>query len=95
MFSWTWIQVVSHRFILPNRYRNTFFHNLCLEVLQGGFHRSFSEIFTLVKHQQKIVEDAGADSLLQDRTLLADQHEKLRNMKTHLTQAELALRQGV
>ncbi|XP_072170818.1 tetratricopeptide repeat protein 29-like [Diadema setosum] len=75
------------------KYRNTFFHNLCLEVLQGGCHRSFSEIFALVKHQQKIVEDAGADSLLQDRTLLADQHEKLRQMKTHLTAAELALRQ--
>ncbi|XP_054756026.1 tetratricopeptide repeat protein 29-like [Lytechinus pictus] len=79
--------------IETQKYRNTFFHNLCLEVLQEGFHRSFSEIFALVKHQQKIVEDAGADSLLQDRSILADQHEKLRQMKQHLTEAELALRQ--
>lgn len=79
--------------IEAQKYRNTFFHNLCLEVLQGGFHRSFSEIFALVKHQQLIVEDAGTDSLLQDRSLLADQHEKLRQMKTHLTEGELALRQ--
>ncbi|XP_072039913.1 tetratricopeptide repeat protein 29-like [Amphiura filiformis] len=76
------------------RFRNTYFHNLCLEMLKDGFHRSFSEIFALVKEQQNEIEDAGTDSLIQDRTLLADMHSKLDAMKAHLTQGELALRAG-
>ncbi|XP_071847105.1 tetratricopeptide repeat protein 29-like [Apostichopus japonicus] len=74
------------------RYRNTYFHNLCLEVLKDGFHRSFSEVFSLVKDQQGLIDSAGVDSLVQDRTLLADQHAKLDKMKQHLTEAELSLR---
>lgn len=76
------------------RYRNTYFHNLCLEVLKDGFHRSFSEVFSLVKQQQHSIESAGVDSLVQDKSLLADQHAKLDKMKQHLTEAELALRIG-
>ena len=63
-------------------------------MLKDGFHRSFSEIFALVKQQQNEIEAAGTDSLIQDKRLLADMHSKLDAMKMHLTQAELALRTG-
>ncbi|XP_022108504.1 tetratricopeptide repeat protein 29-like [Acanthaster planci] len=74
------------------KYRNTFFHNLCLEMLKDGFHRSFSEVFALVQQQKAEINAAGPDSLLQDRRLLAEQEVKLEEMKKRLTEAELALR---
>ncbi|XP_033632258.1 tetratricopeptide repeat protein 29-like [Asterias rubens] len=75
-----------------HRYRNTFFHNLCLEMLKDGFHRSFSEVFALVQQQKAEIDAAGPDSLLQDRNLLAQQESKLEVMRKRLTEAELALR---
>ncbi|XP_038055476.1 tetratricopeptide repeat protein 29-like [Patiria miniata] len=74
------------------KYRNTSFHNLCLEMLKDGFHRSFSEVFALVQQQKAEIDAAGPDSLLQDRRLLAEQEAKLEEMKKRLTEAELALR---
>ncbi|XP_002737930.1 tetratricopeptide repeat protein 29-like [Saccoglossus kowalevskii] len=74
------------------RYRNTYFHTLCVEMLKDGFHRSFSELFALIKRQKAEREAAGPDSLIWNLTLLEDEYEKLDKLKQYLTEAEAALR---
>jgi hypothetical protein len=46
------------------KYRNSYKHNLCLEMLQEGLHKSFAEIHNLMKQQQVAREKAGSDSAL-------------------------------
>ncbi|XP_070553765.1 tetratricopeptide repeat protein 29-like isoform X2 [Ptychodera flava] len=83
---------LSH--IDTSRYRNTYFHTLCIEMLKDGFHRSFSELFALIKQQKAEREAAGPDSLIWNITLLEDEFDKLDKLKQYLTEAEAALRTG-
>ncbi|XP_077984211.1 tetratricopeptide repeat protein 29-like isoform X1 [Glandiceps talaboti] len=76
------------------RYRNTYFHTLCIEMLKDGFHRSFSELFALIKQQKAERDAAGPDSLIWNLTLLEDEFDKLDKLKQYLTEAEAALRIG-
>ncbi|XP_013400140.1 tetratricopeptide repeat protein 29 [Lingula anatina] len=73
-------------------YRNTYMHNLCLDMLQEGFHRSFSELFALVKRQYSEREAAGPESMMWTQMMLDEEHEKLEMLKVFLTRAEAALR---
>ncbi|XP_060603184.1 tetratricopeptide repeat protein 29-like isoform X2 [Ruditapes philippinarum] len=75
-------------------YRNTYKHNLCVDMLQNGFHLSFCELFALIKRQEDTRVQAGPESLLWSMTLLEDQHDKLDVLKLHLTRAETAQRNG-
>lgn len=75
-------------------YRNTYKHNLCVDMLQNGFHLSFCELFALIKQQEDSRSQAGPESLMWNMTLLKDQHEKLDMLKLHLTRAESAQRKG-
>lgn len=77
-----------------DRYRNTYEHNLCLDMLKEGFHQSFQELFNLMEKQKHDIESLGADSDLSDQPLLQDQPEKLDQLKHHLTTAEAAKRRG-
>ncbi|XP_064637606.1 tetratricopeptide repeat protein 29-like isoform X2 [Lineus longissimus] len=71
-------------------FRNIYLHTLCLDMLQEGFHRSFSELFALIRQQHAARDAAGPDSALWNRTLLEDEHEKLDTLKIHLTGSEEA-----
>ncbi|XP_066286220.1 tetratricopeptide repeat protein 29-like [Branchiostoma lanceolatum] len=76
------------------RYRNSYKHNLCLEMLREGFHKSFTELFQLMKKRKDEREEAGQDSLLWQEPLLEDQPEKLDQIKHYLTRGEAARRMG-
>lgn len=75
-------------------YRNTYRHNLCVDMLQNGFHLSFCELFALIKRQEDQRLESGPESLMWSITLLKDQHDKLDVLKYHLTRAETAQRKG-
>ncbi|KAG7461385.1 hypothetical protein JOB18_026212 [Solea senegalensis] len=69
-------------------FRNSQKQSVCVKMLQEGFHRSFSELFSLLQvEQQKRAESdpASAQQL---------QPEKLETMRLHLCRAEQAERSG-
>lgn len=73
-------------------YRNTYKHNLCLDMLQDGYHKSFSELFALIKQQEEERLAQGEESLMWTQTMLKDRHQELDKLKFHLTKAEEAMR---
>lgn len=75
-------------------YRNSYKHNLCLDMLQEGYHKSFSELFALIKKQEEERLERGPESIMWSMAMLKDQHSKLDMLKTHLTKAEDAHRKG-
>ena len=77
-----------------NRYRNTYEHNLCLDMLKEGFHQSFRELFNLMEKQKADIGRLGTDSGLSDQPLLENEPAKLDQLKHHLTTAEAAKRRG-
>ena len=64
-------------------------------MLQDGFHKSFCELFALIKQQEDDRLSAGPESLMWSMRLLKDEHEKLDMLKVHLTKAETASRKGL
>ena len=64
-------------------------------MLQDGFHKSFCELFALIKQQEDDRLNAGPESLMWSMRLLKDEHEKLDMLKVHLTKAETASRKGL
>ncbi|EDO47081.1 predicted protein, partial [Nematostella vectensis] len=76
------------------RYRNTYEHNLCLDMLRDGFHQSFCELFNLMRQQREEQERLGPDSGLANQVLLEEDADKLDQLKYHLTTAEAAKRRG-
>mgnify|MGYP002804017197 CR=1 FL=1 len=80
--------------IETERYRNSYMHNLCLDMLKDGFHHSFCELFNIIKYEKEEQQRLGPDSGLQDQPLVQDEPEKLEQMKVHLTAAEAAKRRG-
>jgi len=79
---------------LTSQYRNTYMHNLCLDMLEDGYHKSFAELFALVKRQNAEREAAGPESALWNKILLENEPEKLEALKSLLCQAEDASRKG-
>ncbi|KAK7909982.1 hypothetical protein WMY93_014666 [Mugilogobius chulae] len=68
--------------------------NICVEMLQAGNHRSFSNFFhvlSLDKERQASIDPSLVDTL---PPLLEDQPNAMEKMKLHLTNAELAERSG-
>jgi len=76
------------------RYKNTYKQTLCLEMLEHGFHRSFAEIFGLIKQQADRRLAAGPDSNLWSQRPLTDEPEKLDVMRNQLVEAESAMLLG-
>ncbi|XP_022532700.1 tetratricopeptide repeat protein 29 isoform X1 [Astyanax mexicanus] len=64
------------------RFRNPLYQNLCVSMLQEGFHLSFEKFFSLLKRSRA------------SRLPLEDQHHKLEMLREHLTRAEGAERAG-
>ena len=77
------------------RHRNSYEHNLCVDMLKEGFHQSFCEMFGLMSQQRKCHEMLGTESGLQEEPLIHNQPEKLDQLKYHLTAAETAKRRGI
>ena len=61
---------------------------MCLDILQAGYHESFSQIFNLMHQQQLVRLQAGPESVLWTKKLLDAEPEKLTMMKEWLTRAE-------
>ncbi|KAL6118320.1 ttc29 [Pungitius sinensis] len=68
------------------RFRNSLKQNICVELLQDGYHRSFSEFFTLLDPDRVWTGAPEPDV----RTPLDGQRDKLETMLLHLRQAEQA-----
>lgn len=88
------IKSLSNQPIFNYSYRNTYKHNLCLDMLQDGYHKSFSELFALIKQQEEERLAQGEESLMWTQTMLKDRHQELDKLKFHLTKAEEAMRKG-
>ncbi|XP_075705806.1 tetratricopeptide repeat protein 29 isoform X1 [Rhinoderma darwinii] len=75
-------------------FQNSFKHSICIEMLRQGYHKSFSELFTLI-HKWNALRDAGGPgSAIWQQKPLEEQHEKLDPLQHFLTKAEAAQRSG-
>jgi len=63
-------------------------------MLERGFHRSFAEIFDLIKQQEDRRLAAGPDSNLWSQRPLTEEPEKLDVMRNQLVEAESAMLLG-
>ncbi|XP_052353985.1 tetratricopeptide repeat protein 29 isoform X2 [Oncorhynchus keta] len=77
-----------------SRFRNSVRQNACVEMLRGGFHRSFSELFSLLQRWKEIRLAAGPGSAIWQHKSLEEQPAKLHTLRQYLTKAETALRAG-
>ncbi|KAM3590541.1 uncharacterized protein V6R79_011446 [Siganus canaliculatus] len=73
-----------------SRFRSSEKQNVCVQLLQDGFHRSFSELFRLLSSDRDQRASAEPDSVLWLQTPLEEQQDKLETMKLHLSRAEEA-----
>ncbi|XP_072899032.1 tetratricopeptide repeat protein 29 isoform X1 [Hemitrygon akajei] len=78
-----------------NDFRNSYRHNICLDMLRQGYHKSFSEITTLILHWNAAREAAGPGSDMWIEEPLDKQHNKLDQLQYFLTRAEAAQRAGL
>jgi len=63
-------------------------------MLERGFHRSFAEIFSLIKQQADRRLAAGPDSNLWSQSSLTEETEKLDVMRNQLIEAESSMLLG-
>ncbi|XP_029610509.1 tetratricopeptide repeat protein 29 [Salmo trutta] len=75
-------------------FRNSVRQNACVEMLRGGFHRSFSELFSLLQRWKEMRLAAGPGSAIWQHKSLEEQPAKLHTLQHYLTKAETALRAG-
>uniref|UniRef100_V9KTG9 Tetratricopeptide repeat protein 29 n=1 Tax=Callorhinchus milii TaxID=7868 RepID=V9KTG9_CALMI len=78
-----------------NVYRNSYKHNICLDMLREGYHRSFSELSALIHKLNAFREAEGPGSDIWQQKTLEEQHEKLDKLQCFLTRAEAAQRAGL
>lgn len=75
------------------RFRNSIFHNLCVDMLKDGYHQAFQELFQLVQQDKARSAELELASNMSP-VLLEDEEGKLEFMRDQLTAAELARRNG-
>ncbi|XP_039606153.1 tetratricopeptide repeat protein 29 isoform X2 [Polypterus senegalus] len=75
-------------------YRNSHKHNICIDMLSDGYHKSFSELFTLIQKWNASREAAGPGSAIWHQKSLEEQPDKLDQLQHFLTRAEEAQRAG-
>ncbi|XP_030048554.1 tetratricopeptide repeat protein 29 [Microcaecilia unicolor] len=75
-------------------HRNSHKQNICIEMLQEGFHKSFREFFTLIEKWNALREAGGPGSDIWLEKPLEEQHDKLDQLQHFLTRAEAAQRAG-
>ncbi|XP_072191828.1 tetratricopeptide repeat protein 29 isoform X3 [Excalfactoria chinensis] len=74
--------------------RNSYKENICIDMLRQGYHKSFSELFTLIQKWNALREAAGPGSAIWQRQSLEEQPDKLDQLYHFLTRAEAAQRAG-
>uniref|UniRef100_UPI003AAD7DA9 tetratricopeptide repeat protein 29 n=1 Tax=Centroberyx gerrardi TaxID=166262 RepID=UPI003AAD7DA9 len=75
-------------------FRNSLKQNICVEMLQQGYHRSFSELFSLLRSDAARRSAAAPGSAVWLQVALEDQPDKLEALRLHLSRAEQAERTG-
>uniref|UniRef100_M3ZHW9 Tetratricopeptide repeat protein 29 n=2 Tax=Xiphophorus maculatus TaxID=8083 RepID=M3ZHW9_XIPMA len=75
-------------------FRNTPKQYMCVEMLQDGYHRSFSELFILLRSDLEQRANAPPKSPRLQEPPLEEQREKLETIRLHLSRAEKAERDG-
>jgi len=80
--------------VIVTSYRNSFFHNLCTDVLEEGYHLAFRELFNLVREAQTLVASDENVSHKTQQTPLEENKEKLTYLKEMLVKVEVLKRQG-
>lgn len=78
----------------PASYRNSKSHNLCVQLLEDGYHESFVELFQLFQYQRKRRDEAEPGSLLSMEPLVENDSLKLDHLRTYLTASEYSKRIG-
>uniref|UniRef100_A0A3B5LPT8 Tetratricopeptide repeat protein 29 n=1 Tax=Xiphophorus couchianus TaxID=32473 RepID=A0A3B5LPT8_9TELE len=81
-------------FIKDQEFRNTPKQYMCVEMLQDGYHRSFSELFILLRSDLEQRANAPPKSPRLQEPPLEEQREKLETIRLHLSRAEKAERDG-
>ncbi|XP_025898439.1 tetratricopeptide repeat protein 29 [Nothoprocta perdicaria] len=74
--------------------RNSYKKNICIDMLRQGYHKSFSELFTLIQKWNALREAAGPGSAIWQQESLEEQPDKLDQLYHFLTRAEAAQRAG-
>ncbi|XP_030630787.1 tetratricopeptide repeat protein 29 [Chanos chanos] len=77
-----------------SRYRNPLRHNVYVTMLRQGFHRSFADLYSLMKFWNETRQAAGPDSALWKARSVEEQPYKLETLQLFLTRAEAASRAG-
>uniref|UniRef100_A0A8C5UGL0 Tetratricopeptide repeat protein 29 n=1 Tax=Malurus cyaneus samueli TaxID=2593467 RepID=A0A8C5UGL0_9PASS len=80
-------------FLIPS-YRNSYKKNICIDMLRQGYHKSFSELLTLIQKWNAFREAAGPGSAIWHEKSLEEQPDKLDQLYHFLTRAEAAQRAG-
>jgi len=75
-------------------YRNSFFHNLCTDVLEEGYHLAFRELFNLVREAQALTAADENASHKKQQIPPEENEEKLTYLKEMLVKVEVLKRQG-
>ncbi|XP_074555354.1 tetratricopeptide repeat protein 29 [Halichoeres trimaculatus] len=75
-----------------SKFRNSLKLNTCVELLQEGCHRSFSELHSLLSCDRDRRESAEPGTALSLQTPLEDQKDKIQTMRHYLSRAEQAER---
>ncbi|XP_017675617.1 PREDICTED: tetratricopeptide repeat protein 29 isoform X1 [Lepidothrix coronata] len=75
--------------------RNSYTKNICIDMLRRGYHKSFSELFTLIQKWNALREAAGPGSAIWHEKSLEEQPDKLDQLYHFLTRAEAAQRAGL
>ncbi|XP_057242587.1 tetratricopeptide repeat protein 29-like, partial [Malurus melanocephalus] len=73
-------------------YRNSYKKNICIDMLRQGYHKSFSELLTLIQKWNAFREAAGPGSAIWHEKSLEEQPDKLDQLYHFLTRAEAAQR---
>ncbi|NXG17950.1 TTC29 protein, partial [Grallaria varia] len=74
--------------------RNSYKKNICIDMLRQGYHKSFSELFTLIQKWNALREAAGPGSAIWHEKSLEEQPDKLDQLYHFLTRAEAAQQAG-
>ncbi|KAJ1216602.1 hypothetical protein NDU88_004203, partial [Pleurodeles waltl] len=75
-------------------YRNPHKQTVCVALLREGYHKAFTELFTLIEKSNALREAGGPRSAIWQQKSLEEQPDKLDQLQHFLTRAEAAQRAG-
>ena len=87
----------DHRGVIhldPASYRHSRSHNMCVQLLEDGYHESFVELFQLFQMQRRRREGAEPGSAMASEPLVEEDSLKLDQLRSYLTSAEASQRIG-